>query len=110
MPSRFQEHFEIQQQDLFFCHQDNFDLEEEDLYRRQSLSSTIDSTTSTASLNYTLSPSYSNGQCSLKRQTRVKTRRNTSNGSSSLTSSISNNSIIGWCLKAKSKIIKLRHD
>ncbi|KAL9553541.1 hypothetical protein MBANPS3_003243 [Mucor bainieri] len=102
MPSRFQEHFEIPQQDLFFCHQDYSDVDQDDLYRR--------STTSTTSLNYTLSPSSSNGQCSLKRQSRVKTRRNTNGGSSSLTSSVSNNSIIGWCLKAKSKIIKLRHD
>ncbi|KAG2193189.1 hypothetical protein INT46_011270 [Mucor plumbeus] len=109
MPSRFQEYFEIQQQDLFLCHQSNFDLEE-DLYRRQSLSNTIESTTSTVSLNYTLSPSYLNGQCSLKRQTRVKTRRNTNGGSLSSTSSVNNNSIIDWCLKAKSKIIKFRHD
>ncbi|KAK4520365.1 Tricalbin-2 [Mucor velutinosus] len=110
MPSRFQEHFEIPQQDLFFCHRDYTDVDQDDLYRRQSLSNTIGSTTSTASINYTSSPSYSNRQCSLKRQSRVKTRRNTNGGSSSLTSSASNNSIIGWCLKAKSKIIKLRHD
>ncbi|CEP08055.1 hypothetical protein [Parasitella parasitica] len=110
MPSRFQEHFDIQQQDLFFCHRDFSDVDEEDLYRRQSLSTTIGSTTSTTSLHYTLSPSPSNGQCNLKRQSRVKTRRHANdNGSSSLTSSVSDSSIIRWCLKAKSKIIKLRH-
>lgn len=119
--SRFTEHFDIEQiscnsltnniydskrcsnqtlsradlnQYTYFC---------EDFHRRQSLTNTIDSTTS----NYSI-----NEQCNLRRQSRVRTRRQSDNSlnSSLATSSISNSSLLGWCRRQKLKIsVKLHH-
>lgn len=102
--SRFQEHFEVDSLDNLTIYNTNYTVSSSNYYdyRRKSSTHTIDSYSS----NYSISE-----QCSLRRQSRVRTRRQRedSNGSS-LTSSTSNNSIVGWCLKQKSKIsTKLRH-
>lgn len=113
--SRFQEHFEVDSLDNLTIYNTTYtgsssnytlrqlciDPQDYD-YRRKSSTHTIDSYSS----NYSISE-----QCSLRRQSRVRTRRQRedSNGGS-LTSSTSNNSIVGWCLKQKSRIsTKLRH-
>ncbi|KAG2233293.1 hypothetical protein INT48_001605 [Thamnidium elegans] len=120
--SRFQEHFDFIEQDLFqtsststfyngSSNTSNTSYTSPHLYmdqeydtRRQSLSNTIETISSQATNSI-------NGQCSLRRQSRVRTRhqRENSNGSS-LTSNVSHNPIIGWCLRQKSKFSsKLRH-
>lgn len=120
--SRFQEHFDFIEQDSFQNSISTFytgsnitsttsytsphlyiDQQEYDT-RRQSLSNTIETISSQATNSI-------NGQCSLRRQSRVRTRhqRENSNGSS-LASNLSHNPIIGWCLRQKSKFSsKLRH-
>jgi hypothetical protein len=113
--SRFQEHFEVESLDNLTIYNTNFSghsnhtlrqlcMDQQDYdYRRKSLTNTIDSFSSNNSTSE---------QCSLRRQSRVRTRRQRedSHGSSLFSSSVSNNSIVGWCLKQKSKIsTKLRH-
>lgn len=96
MPSRFQEHFEFNEK--------TFNVEEL-YYGRKSSSYTIDTSFSNSTFQHSLTqtPStYSNTQCSLKRQNRVRTRRFRSNSQDSTSS---NRSIVDWC---KSKMIQFR--
>lgn len=93
--SRFKEHFEQDYCTIYSnssntssqLYMDPYDI------RRQSLSDTISS-------------SSINEQCNLKRQDRVRPRRQRQD---SLSSSLSHNSLIGWCLRQKSKISTKLH-
>lgn len=115
MSSRFTEYFDIQQSSCNSLADFKYDSENcsnqtlyqvdsnqhsyycKDFYRRQSLANTIDSMTS----NYSI-----NEQCSLRRKSRVTTRRHSENSfvSSLALSSISKSSLLGWCRRQKMKI------
>lgn len=113
--SRFTEHFDIEQtscnsitdhtydskngrnQTLYHVDSNQYSYYCKDFYRRQSLTNTIDSMTS----NYS-----TNEQCSLRRKSRVTTRRHSENSfvASLAFSSISKSSLLGWCRRQKMKI------
>lgn len=113
--SRFKEHFDFTieqdsfQDDYSFYNSNNTSktsynspqlyMEQDDDIRRQSLSNTIGSLSSHTT------------NCNLKRQSRVQTRRRQrQNSNGSLSTHSSHNTVIGWCLKQKSKLSsKLRH-
>jgi hypothetical protein len=97
MPSRFKEHFEVQ--DILYDYSKPMMDQQDYFSRSESLTNTLDTYSTGSSIR----------NCTLKRKTRVKPRRLVEDDKPvSLTSTASYNNLLNWCLKQKSKLTRLR--